>query len=93
MLSTQLSCTVHFLSKIINEQFGKNFFDYINAYRVGYFIQLAQKPASDQYTILSLAFESGFNSKSTFNHSFKKMTDKTPSQYLKELAQKEDESK
>jgi AraC-like DNA-binding protein len=91
MLSAKLCCTVHLLSKIINEQFGKNFFDYINGYRVSYFINLAQKPTSDQYTILSLAFESGFNSKSTFNHSFKKITDKTPSQYLKVLSQKDRE--
>jgi AraC-like DNA-binding protein len=85
-LSEKIHCTVHLLSKVINESFHKNFFDYINEYRVNHFIWLAQQPSSTKYTLLSLAFESGFNSKSTFNSSFKKVTGKTPSQFLKGLS-------
>jgi AraC-like DNA-binding protein len=86
LLSEKIPCTLHLLSKAINGHFHKNFFDYINAYRVAYFMDLARQPESKRYTILYLAFESGFNSKSTFNHSFRKATGKTPSQFIKEIA-------
>lgn len=86
LLSTKLSCTIHLLSKVINESYEKNFFDFVNEYRVNYFIRLAKEPSNKKYTLLSLAFESGFNSKSTFNQSFKKATNMTPSQFLKSMA-------
>ncbi len=85
MLAGKLCCTVHLLSKIINETYHKNFFDYINGYRVSYFIELVKSPANKQYTLLSLAFESGFNAKSTFNSAFKKEMGKTPSAFIQEL--------
>ncbi len=85
MLAGKLCCTVHLLSKIINETQHKNFFDYINGYRVYYFIELVKIPANKQYTLLSLAFESGFNAKSTFNNAFKKEMGKTPSAFIQEL--------
>ncbi len=86
LLATKLGCTVHILSKAINDTFEKNFFDYVNEYRVNYFIHLTKQSSNRIYTLLSLAFESGFNSKSTFNSSFKKVTGKTPSQFLKGLS-------
>ena len=85
ILASKLDCSIHFLSKIINEHFQKNFFDFINGYRVNYFISLMKNPANKHFTFLSLAFESGFNSKSTFNVAFKKATGKTPTSLLKEL--------
>lgn len=89
LLSGKLACTVHLLSKVINQCFGKNFFDYINEYRVKYYLHLVQKPTNKKYTILAMALKSGFNSKSTFNHSFKKITGKTPSQFIKDISNKE----
>jgi AraC-like DNA-binding protein len=86
MLAGQLPTTVHVLSKVINETFDKNFFDYINGYRVEYFRALVKEPKNKSFTLLSLAFESGFSSKSTFNMAFKKVMHKTPSQYVKELS-------
>jgi AraC-like DNA-binding protein len=85
MLAGKLPTTVHILSKVINESFNKNFFDYINGYRVAHFMQLAQQRDNKKFTLLALAFDSGFNSKSTFNTAFKKATNKTPSQYLKDF--------
>jgi AraC-like DNA-binding protein len=85
ILASKLDCSIHFLSKVINDHFQKNFFDFVNEYRVNYFISLLQNPKNKQYTLLSLGFESGFNSKSTFNVAFKKVTGKTPTALLKEF--------
>lgn len=69
------------LSQTINEQLGKNFYQLINEYRVQEFKRLLQQPDAGQFTILSLAYEAGFNSKSSFNRVFKEITGQTPSQY------------
>ncbi len=71
------------LSRLINEGFGKNFYDFINNYRVLEVIRLMRQLAKGHYKILTLAFEAGFNSKPAFNSIFKKITGKTPSEYKK----------
>ena len=82
-LSEYLNISVHHLSQIINEQLGKNFFDFVNEYRVQEVKTRLSNPEHKQYTLLSIAYDSGFNSKSCFNSAFKKVTGFTPSQYLK----------
>ena len=84
-LSHRTHIPVNQLSKIINEQLGMNFFDFINSYRVEEFKQLAHDSRFEHFTLLGLAFEAGFNSKSTFNAIFKKFTQQTPSEYVREL--------
>ena len=69
------------LSYIINSSFGKSFYDLINEYRINEFINLYQN-SIDKYTILSLALDSGFNSKSAFNRNFKKVKGTTPSEFI-----------
>ncbi len=83
-LANRLQIPVNDLSQIINEQLDQNFYDFINSYRVEAFKALLQNPKSDQYTLLSLGFEAGFNSKSTFNAIVKKYTGLTPSQYARQ---------
>ena len=80
------------LSRVINESYGKNFFDYVNAYRIDEFKRLASSSKLVNETILSVALDAGFNSKSTFNHSFKKLTGKTPAQFLKTNSSRSDHS-
>lgn len=82
-LADCLEVNTNYLSQVINEQHGKNFFEFINEYRVDALKEKLEKPENRQFTILSLAFESGFNSKTTFNTAFKRITGFTPSQYLK----------
>lgn len=84
-LAQQLNLTRHQLSQILNEQLGKNFYDFINAYRVEAFKTKLQDPKFAAYSILGVALESGFKSKSSFNAIFKKVTGVTPSQYKKGL--------
>ena len=86
MFAEEIAVSPHHLSQAINEQTSKNFFDFVNSYRVEEFIRLIPNPENGPYTILDLAFEAGFNSKSTFNKFFKKQTRLTPSQYRKSLS-------
>ena len=62
---------------------GKNFYYLINEYRVGEVKKRLKNPKYKNLTILAIAYDSGFNSKSAFNTIFKDMTGLTPSQYLK----------
>lgn len=76
------------LSQTINTQTGGTFYRYVNAFRVEAFIEKLQHSAHEQYTLLALALECGFQSKSTFNKYFKIHTGQTPSAFLKQLTEK-----
>lgn len=78
-LSNSLGTTVYNLSFILNEKIGMNFCSYINCNRIRE-AQLLLAENNDK-TILEIAFEVGFNSKSTFNAMFKKQTGLSPSEY------------
>ncbi len=86
-LSGRLGVHSNYLSQVINEMEGVNFYDYINSLRVEEFKRLALLPENQKYTLLALAFECGFNSKSAFNRCFKKATDLSPSEYVKQLTE------
>lgn len=83
-VSQQLQVHPNILSQVINSAEQKSFFDYVNQLRVEEFKQLSAQPNSQQYTLLSLAFECGFNSKTAFNRNFKKVTGLSPSDYIKQ---------
>ena len=82
-LSESLSIPNNHLSQVINEKFGQNFFDFINSYRVNEAKVWLSDPRRNSATMLAIAFESGFKSKSTFNAAFKKHVGQTPSEYKK----------
>jgi len=71
------------LSWLLNESLGKNFNEFINHYRIETFKNLAKDSANANITVLGLAYDSGFNSKTVFNTYFKKETGLTPKQFLK----------
>lgn len=75
----------NYLSRLINECTGHNFAEFTNAYRLRAFAQKAQDPACHHLTLLAVAYECGFNSKTVFNTFCKKMTGQTPSAYWKTL--------
>ncbi len=83
-LAAQLNITPNYLSQVINEQTGSNFFDYVNRHRVEATKKLLADPAQASTSILSIALESGFNSKSAFYAAFKKHTGVTAGQFRKE---------
>jgi AraC-like DNA-binding protein len=73
-LAKNLDIHPNYLSQIINEIEGVNFYDYINRLRVEEFKRLVVLPESQKFTLLAVAYECGFNSKSAFNRVFKKET-------------------
>jgi AraC-like DNA-binding protein len=87
-LSSRLGVHSNYLSQVINEAEGVNFYDYINLLRIDEFKRLVLLPENQKYTLLALAFECGFNSKSAFNRCFKKATELSPSEYVKQLSGK-----
>jgi len=84
-LAEKLGLTTHELSRIINTVLKKSFNDFINEYRVADVVWKMQDPAYDHITLLGIAFESGFNSQSTFTRAFKHMTGKSPLEYKNDL--------
>lgn len=81
-LADLLSTHPNYLSQAINEKTGQNFYQYINKLRVEAFLKVAALPHKQHYSLLALAFECGFNSKSTFNKYFKVVMGETPSEYF-----------
>lgn len=82
-LAERLALTPHNLSEVINSQSGSNFYDLVNGYRVEEAKRLLRDPEYRNLTVLAIAEESGFNSKSTFNSYFKKRVGETPSNFRK----------
>ena len=74
-----------YLSQIINEQSGGNFSDYINLHRVEAVKAMLVDPTFDQYSIVAIGHEAGFNSKSNFYAVFKRQTRQTPSEFKKSI--------
>ncbi|MCF8360149.1 MAG: helix-turn-helix domain-containing protein [Prolixibacteraceae bacterium] len=83
-LAELIDITPHMLSRVLNEFGQTNFYDYVNGYRLNYFKQICHKPAYKRFTILSMAYECGFNSKTTFNSFFKKTMGLTPNEYYRQ---------
>lgn len=90
MLSQKIKVHPNYLSQVINEKEGKTFFEYINALRIEEFKRLVALPESKQFTIISLAYDCGFNSKSSFNKNFRKVTGLSPSDYLQSIGLEKD---
>lgn len=83
LLAERIDTKPHILSKLLNEHYEQNFRDFVNAYRVAEFIEMANAGKLEKLTYLGLAHEVGFNSKSTFNLAFKKVTNQSPRAYFK----------
>ncbi|MEM9647433.1 MAG: helix-turn-helix domain-containing protein [Bacteroidota bacterium] len=80
-LSREVGISERTISEAINRGLGKNFFQFINEYRVKEVQEILINPACSHLKIISLAFDSGFNSKATFNRIFKSYTGLTPKEY------------
>jgi AraC-like DNA-binding protein len=83
-LAQRAGLSTHELSYVLNEGFGVNFFQFINAYRVAEAQRLLASAQHQHLSMVGIAFEAGFSSKTTFNTTFKKVTGLTPSQFLQE---------
>lgn len=82
-LASELGVSTHHLSQAVNEHFGLNFQEYLNSCRVD---EVKERLVNSEYsnqTFLSIALDTGFNSKAVFNRAFKKFTGMTPFEYQK----------
>jgi AraC-like DNA-binding protein len=77
-LAQRLGTTPGLLSKVINAGCGQNFNDFVNTYRVAEARRRLADPQFAHYSLVGVALESGFNSKSTFNRVFKKLAGHPP---------------
>lgn len=84
-LSEDLGVSQYYITQSLNESLGKNFYTFVNEFRVNEVKQRLIDPKNDHLTVLGIGFESGFNSKSTFYSIFKKSTGKSPSEYKKTI--------
>ena len=81
-LATRLQLPPHYLSQVLSESLGLNFYDFVNRYRVEAVKQKLGDERYRHYSILAIGLECGFANKTTFNRTFKKMTGHTPSGFL-----------
>jgi len=80
-LASKSGIPAHNISQVINQKFGKNFFDYVNEKRVDELKRKLLQPDLGHYKIEELAFMSGFNSKAAYQRAFKKHAGTTPSEW------------
>ncbi|HDP95215.1 MAG TPA: helix-turn-helix domain-containing protein [Candidatus Aminicenantes bacterium] len=80
-LARHMNIHANYLSRIINERRNQSFNDFVNQYRIEEACRRLADPRWKEMTILQIAYETGFYSKSVFNTAFKKFTGRTPSQY------------
>lgn len=84
-LAAQLNISSVHLSQVLSQVQHQNFFDFVNTFRVDEVKRRLADPSFQHYTLLAIALESGFNSKTSFNTVFKKLAGKTPSDYHKSI--------
>ncbi len=83
-MAEMLSITPHNLSEIINSRLDQNFFDFVNQYRVEQVKKDLLNPEKQNMKVLAIAFDAGFRSKSSFNTTFKRYTNLTPSEFRRQ---------
>lgn len=87
-LSKMMLSNTYHMSYLLNVCLEENFYTFINRYRIEECMQLLRNPDYDQLTILGIAFECGFNSKTSFNTSFKKITGLSPKEFKEQRDRK-----
>lgn len=80
-LASRLGVPSNYLSQAINQQAGCNFHDYINGYRIEAAKVALAEPTNSDHSILTIAMDAGFHSKSAFYATFKEFVGMTPSEY------------
>ena len=83
-LSAQTNISKHYITEVLNELVGKNFYLFVNEYRIEYAKKLLSSAKFNHWSIVSIAYECGFNSKTAFYNFFKKLTQKTPNDFKSE---------
>jgi len=85
-ISTNLGLQKHHVSQVMGDYFGMSFYELVNSYRIEEFCQRLAIGEQEKKSILGIAMDCGYKSKSTFNAAFKKLKNVSPSTYLRELS-------
>ncbi|WP_299218611.1 helix-turn-helix domain-containing protein [uncultured Aquimarina sp.] len=85
ILANEINITTNKLSWVLNNIYKKTFYELVNEYRVEDFSQRINENKHKEFTVVSIAFEVGFNSKSTFYKAFKEIKKMTPSEYIRKI--------
>ncbi len=85
ILAKEINTTTNKLSWVLNNSYNKTFYQLVNEYRVADFSEKIKENKHKEFTLISLAYDVGFNSKSTFYKAFKEITNRTPTAYIKEI--------
>lgn len=80
-ITEKLNISLHHFSEILNTSLQKNFNNFINSYRVEEAKRMIKNPSYNDYKLISIGYEAGFKSKTSFNRAFKNMVGVTPSEY------------
>lgn len=89
VLAHKVGISAHELSYLINEVYGENFYAFVNRHRVEEAKRLLSSMQHTQLNMLGVAYQAGFNSKTTFNTAFKKQTGLSPTEFLKQARQQQ----
>lgn len=82
-VANKLGVPRHHVTQVLNEKLGKNFYNFINTFRVEEAKKMLKDPKNDVLTVLAIGYDAGFNSKSSFNTIFKSQVGVTPSEFRK----------
>ena len=82
-LAEEVDIPSHHVSQALNQELGKSFFDFVNAYRIEAVKDQLREGRHQQLTLIAIAEECGFNSQSSFYRVFKEITGHTPSSFIK----------
>ena len=85
-VSDKLNIPRQYISEVLNEHMNKSFQDFVNEYRVEEFVNRLKNDQNNHFTLLGIATDVGFNSKSSFNATFKKHKGLTPTQFKNSLS-------
>ncbi len=85
ILANEINTTTNKLSWVLNNGYKKTFYELVNTYRVEDFLHRIEENDHKEFTMVSIAFEVGFNSKSTFYKAFKEITNFTPTAYIRKM--------
>ena len=87
-LAAKLEMSPHNLSEIINTEFGINFSEFLNGYRIKEALKIMQSQQGQELRLIDIAYQTGFNNKTSFSQTFKKITNFTPSEFRAQFSDK-----
>lgn len=84
-LASDIDCSAHQLSQVINQNLNQSYYEFINSYRINAVKECMGDPKYNRFTLLAIAQQCGFSSKTSFYRAFKKLTGQSPQEYQNQI--------